>query len=92
MIRTWKHKGLRQFFDTGKKAGIHPGHERRLKIILQLLHAAIKPEDMNTPGMSFHKLVGNLSGVYAVSVSGNWRVTFRFCQGNAEDVHYVDYH
>jgi proteic killer suppression protein len=92
MIKTWKHKGLQRFFETGSKAGIKPAHERRLKIILQRLSAAIQAEDMNTPGMQFHGLVGPLKGFYAVSVSGNWRVVFMFNGQHAEDVDYVDYH
>lgn len=92
MIRTWKHKGLKLFFETGRKSGIVAAHERRLKIILQQLCAAIKPEDMNTPGMHFHKLTGNFSHFYSVSVNGNWRVIFKFNGEHAEDVNYIDYH
>lgn len=92
MIKSWKHKGLRIFFETGKVTGINPIYRRRLKIILQLLNAVGKPEDMNVPGMKFHKLTGNLSGFYAVFVSGNWRILFRFNHGNIEDVDYADYH
>lgn len=92
MIKSWKHKGLKIFYETGKKSGIMAIHEKRIKIILQRLDAAIKPEDMNTPGMSFHKLVGNLAGFYSVTVSGNWRIIFRFASQNATDVNYIDYH
>jgi proteic killer suppression protein len=92
MIKSWKHKGLRQFFETGNKAGIKPEHEKRLKIILQRLSAAISATDMNTPGMRLHKLSGDLAGFYSVSVSGNWRLIFRFDQQDAQDVDYVDYH
>lgn len=92
MIKTWKHKGLKQFFETGNKSGIIAVHEKKLKIILQRLSAAIKPEDMQTPGMQFHKLGGNFVGFYSVSVSGNWRIIFKFKEQNAEEVNYVDYH
>lgn len=92
MIKTWKHKGLQRFFETGSKAGIMPVHERRLKIILQRLSAAIQAEDMNTPGMRFHPLLGNRQCFYAVSVDGNWRVIFTFNGQHAEDVDYIDYH
>ena len=92
MIKTWKHKALRQFFDAGIKSGIIATHERRLKIILQRLHAAAKPKDMNTPSMKFHKLVGNFKGYYSVSVNGNWRVIFQFEGADACNVNYVDYH
>lgn len=92
MIKTWKHKGLKKFFETGSKSGIVVSHAKKLKIILQRLSAAIHPEDMHTPGMQFHKLTGHLSGFYSVSVSGNWRIIFKFKEHHAEDVNYVDYH
>ncbi|TAK73949.1 MAG: peptidase [Gammaproteobacteria bacterium] len=92
MIKSWKHKGLKQFFETGNRSGIVVSHEKRLKIILQRLNAAIKPEDMNTPGMQFHKLRGNFNEFYSVSVNGNWRVIFKFNEQDAEDVNYIDYH
>lgn len=92
MINSWKHKGLKNFFDSGNKSGIMPIHEKRLKIILQRLNAAVKPEDMSTPGMRFHKLEPRTKGYYSVSVSGNWRITFKFEGVNAIDVDYVDYH
>ena len=92
MIKSWKHKGLKIFFDTGDKSGITANHEKRLKIILQRLNAASSPDDMNTPGMKFHKLVGNLKGFYSVTVNGNWRVIFKFDSTNAINVNYIDYH
>jgi proteic killer suppression protein len=92
MIKTWNHKGLKRFFEEGSKAGIIASHERRIKIILQRLSAATVPEDMNTPGMQFHSLKGELKEYYPVSVSGNWRVIFKFNGKDASDVNYVDYH
>jgi proteic killer suppression protein len=92
MIKSWKHKGLKIFFDTGNKSGITASHENRLKIILQRLNAASNPDDMNTPSMNFHKLLGGLKGFYSVTVNKNWRVIFKFDSSNAIDVDYVDYH
>lgn len=92
MIKTWKHKGLQRFFKTRSKVGIQPAHERRLKIILQRLSAAVKLEDMHTPGMQFHPLSGTFKGFYAVSVSGNWRIIFTFNGQHAEEIDYIDYH
>ncbi|MGD9108571.1 MAG: type II toxin-antitoxin system RelE/ParE family toxin [Gammaproteobacteria bacterium] len=92
MIRTWKHKGLRNFFESGSIVGIQIGHVRKLKIILQQLNAAIQPEDMNTPNMNFHKLSGNLKNFYSVSVNKNWRVIFKFDGRDAILVDYYDYH
>ena len=69
-----------------------PAHEKRLKIILQRLNAAIAAKDMNTPGMNFHELKGDLKGFCSVSVSGNWRVIFEFEDNDAHLVDYLDYH
>jgi toxin HigB-1 len=92
MIKSWQHKGLKEFFLTGNKKSIMPVHKKRLKIILQRLNAAIQAEDMKTPGMNFHELRGDLKGFYAVSVSGNWRVIFAFEDNDAHLLDYLDYH
>lgn len=92
MIKSWQHKGLKKFYDTGVRSGIKPEHSTRLKIILQRLDAAAYADDMNTPGMRFHYLKGNLEGFYSVSVSGNWRVIFGFEGNDAVLVDYLDYH
>ncbi len=65
---------------------------KRLRQIPALLDTAFAAEDMNVPGLRFHQLKGELAGLYSVSVSGNWRVIFRFENGQALDVDLVDYH
>lgn len=92
MIKSWRHKGLKRFYDTGNKSGIVAAHEKRLKIILQRLNAATEAEDMDTPSMNFHPLKGNLKGFYAVTVNKNWRIIFAFDGANATEVDYTDYH
>lgn len=92
MIRSFKHKGLARFFEHGSAAGIQPAHAKKLRLILGRLHAATNPRDMNLPGLRLHELGGDRAGTWAVDVSGNWRVTFRFADGDAEDVDYEDYH
>ncbi len=92
MIKSWKHKGLKQFYETGSIKGIQAKHRIRLTIILQRLDAAIKPDDLNLPGMRFHSLKGKRKGYYSVSVSGNWRVIYKFENGHAILVSYLDYH
>ena len=89
MVKTFRHKGLQAFFETGSKAGIQPHHAVRLRRQLVRLDLARTPADMNVPGWGLHALTGNLAGQYAVSVSGNWRLTFGF---DGEDVSRVDYH
>ncbi len=92
MIRTFKHKGLAKFFETGTKSGIQAQHAERLRLILGTLNAAVTPEDMALPGLKLHPLKGARKGTWAVSVSGNWRITFQFIGADAEVVDYEDYH
>lgn len=92
MIRSFKHKGLAKFFKSGSPAGIQAAHEKRLRLILGRLNAAANAKDMDLPGLRLHELSGNRAGIWSVTVSGNWRVTFRFEDGDAEIVNYEDYH
>ena len=92
MIKSFKHKGLEDFFNTGKKKGIRPEHAKKLERILDRLNAANEVKDMNYPGSGLHKLSGNKQGQYAVKVSGNWRLFFEFVKGDVYVVDYDDYH
>lgn len=92
MIKSFEHKGLQAFFETGSKAGIQPHHAPKLARLLARLHAAKVSEDMNLPGWRLHPLVGGLAGHYSVSVNGNWRLTFRFDGGDAVLVDCQDHH
>ena len=92
MIRSFRHKGLAEFFLEGSTRKIRPEHPKRLRLILARLHAAREPRDMDLPGLRLHGLKGALAHAYAVDVSGNWRVVFGFDAGDAVDVDYVDYH
>jgi proteic killer suppression protein len=92
VIKSFRHKGLEDFFLTGSKAGIQPSHESRLRRQLGRLNESINPSDMNVPGWKFHSLTGNLAGHYSVWVNGNWRLTFTFEGMNAVLVDYQDYH
>jgi toxin HigB-1 len=92
MIRSFRHKGLARFFETGDASGIRPDHARKLRLILGRLHAAAQPGDVDLPGLRLHELAGNRAGTWAANVSGNWRVTFRFSGDDAEAVNYEDYH
>jgi proteic killer suppression protein len=92
MIRSFRHKGIEKFFLTGSKAGIQPGHAARLLDQLALLNAATRPTHMNVPGWKLHALSGELLNHWAVSVNGNWRLTFRFDGEDAILVDYQDYH
>jgi len=92
MIRSFKHKGLERFFLKGIKSGIQAKHASKLRLILGRLNASANPRDMNLPGQFLHQHSGELKGVWPVRVSGNWRVAFRFVDGDAEIVNYEDYH
>ena len=92
MIRSFKHKGLARFFETGSKSGIRAQHADRLRLILGRLSAASAHEDMSLPSLRLHQLKGPRKGTWAVWVSGNWRITFRFVEGDADVVDYEDYH
>ena len=92
MIKSFEHKGLKAFFETGNKAGIQPHHAPKLARQLAKLDLSRRPEDMNVPGWRLHALAGGLAGHYAVTVNGNWRLTFMFDGDDAVLVNYQDYH
>ena len=83
---------MEHFFLTGSKAGIQPKHAGRLRLQLTTLHLASSPQDMNRSGWNFHVVKGRLSGHWAVTVNGNWRLTFTFDGEDAILVDYQDYH
>jgi len=88
----FKHKGLERFFLRETTAGIQSKHAKRLRLILGRLSVAKEPRDMGLPGLHLHPLKGARHGTWAVQVSGNWRVTFRFVGPDVADVTYEDYH
>lgn len=92
MIKSWKHKGLKDFYFTGNTSGIISEHALRLKFILQLLNAASSPTQLKVPSLKFHKLKGKLKDCYSVTVRANWRVVFQFHNQDAILVDYIDYH
>jgi proteic killer suppression protein len=92
MIERFRDKGLKRLYDTGSLQGIRPEHANRLRLILARLDASQSPRDMGLPGLNLHPLKGQHKGFWAVSVSGNWRVIFRFENSDAVDVDYLDYH
>jgi proteic killer suppression protein len=92
VIKTFKHKGLQKFFDTGSVAGIQPYHKQKLRMRLIALDTATNIEDMNLPGFRLHSLKSDRKGLWAIDVSKNWRITFKFQDGNVYVVDYEDYH
>lgn len=92
MIVSFKHKGLERFFVSGSTRGIQAKHAVKLRLILARLHFAEKLDDIDFHGANLHPLKGNLANHYSVKVNANWRITFKFENGNAEIVDYQDYH
>jgi len=92
MIRSFRHKGLERFFDTGSKRGILPEHADKIARILDRLDVCISAADMNLPGYRLHELKGQEAGTWAVTVNANWRITFQFEGQDAVVVDYRDYH
>jgi toxin HigB-1 len=92
MIKSFRHKGLQRFFETGNKSGIQAAHAAKLRLLTAALNQAIKPEDLSAPAWALHPLKGDLKGHWALTVNGNWRVVFTFEGADAVLVDYRDYH
>ncbi len=92
MIKSFKHKGLQRYFETGTKAGIQAAHAARLRLQLTALNQATRPEDLSVPAWALHPLKGDLKGHWAITVNGNWRMVFAFEGVDAVLVDYRDYH
>lgn len=92
MIRSFRHKGLRRLYEDDDPRGVIGEHAEKLRDILARLDASASATDMDLPGFRLHPLKGDLKGFWAVTVRANWRVIFRFAEGDAMDLDYVDYH
>ena len=92
MIRSIRHKGLKRLYDDDDPRGVKAEHVEKVRDILVRLDAAVVIADMDMPGFKLHPLTGDRKGFWAVTVRANWRVIFRFEDGDAQDVDYIDYH
>lgn len=92
MIRSFRHKGLKRLFEDDERKGVRPDLLEKVENILFVLNRAKTPDDMNLPGFRLHPLKGGLKSFWAVTVRANWRIVFRFEDGEAADVDLVDYH
>ncbi|SJZ72391.1 type II toxin-antitoxin system RelE/ParE family toxin [Sediminibacterium ginsengisoli] len=92
MIVSFRHKGLRLYYEKGDASKLPARHVPKIRLILTRLDAASKPEELNVPGYNLHLLTGNLNGFWSVKVNGNYRILFRIESDNAHDVDYLDYH
>ena len=91
MIKSFKHKGLKQLFEEGSSSKVNPQQRAKCLRILDALDMALVPEDMNLPGWGFHGLQGKPKR-YSVTITGNWRITFEWKASDAIAVNYEDYH
>lgn len=92
MIKSFKHKDLQRFYTTGKTTGVEPKHAKRLRMLLAALDTAQTIEDMDVPGYRLHALKGSRKHLWSITVSGNWRLTFEFIDGDVFILNYEDYH
>jgi toxin HigB-1 len=92
MIESFRHKGLKQLFEDDNPKGVNAEHIRKLKQILALLDAANSVDGLDVQSFRLHALKGDLKGLWSITVRANWRVIFKFENGNASDVDLVDYH
>ena len=86
------HRGLRRFYERDEARALRYEHVERIHAILTVLRYADSPLDMDRPGWRLHALRGNMRGMWSVRVSGNWRIVFRFQDGEAVDINLIDYH
>jgi proteic killer suppression protein len=92
MIKSFKHKGLKNFYDLGNTAGIQAQHKEKIRMQLVALDTTSVIEDLDLPGFRLHSLKGKLKGLWAIDVNKNWRITFEFKAGDIYIVNYEDYH
>jgi proteic killer suppression protein len=92
MIKSFKHKGLEKFYESGSTKGIQANHAKKLRMQLAALDTAQSIDDMDIPGYRLHQLTGDRRGTWTITVNANWRLTFEFEDGNVYILNYEDYH
>lgn len=92
MIRRFRHRGLRRLYEDDDRREVNPEHAGKIARMLARLDEATRPEQLDLPGFRLHPLRGDLAGYWGITVRANWRIIFRFEQGDATDVDLVDYH
>ncbi|MFL9825321.1 type II toxin-antitoxin system RelE/ParE family toxin [Rhodoplanes sp. SY1] len=92
MIESFRHKGLKKLYEDDDRSRLPPELVERIRDILAALDAATTIEGLDRPSLRLHPLKGKLKGFWAVTVRANWRIVFRFRDGTAYDVDFLDYH
>jgi proteic killer suppression protein len=92
VIRSFRHRGLRRLYQNGDASKVQAEQAGRIADVLAHLDRAQRPTDLDLPGYRLHPLKGDMKGLWSVTISGNWRIVFRFKDGDAFDVDLMDYH
>ena len=92
MIVGFRHRGLQRLYEKGDRRRIQPEYIDKVEDVLARLDSATTPLALNLPGYRLHRLSGDLTGVWSITISGNWRIIFRFDDSEVTDVNFVDYH
>jgi proteic killer suppression protein len=92
MIKSFKHRGLKRFYERGDGSGLNAEYLEKIKNILTMLDVTTDLKELNLPSFRLHKLSGDLKGFWSVTVRSNWRIIFRFENEHVQDVDFVDYH
>jgi proteic killer suppression protein len=92
MIRRVRHRGLRRLYADDDRRGVNPEHVEKIARMLARLDVATQPADLDLPGFRLHPLTGDFAGYWSITVRANWRIIFRFEDGNVTDVDLLDYH
>lgn len=92
MIKSFKHKGLENFYKTGSLKGIQAIHQDKLNSLLAILNTMTTTDDLKLPSLRFHQLQGDKMNLYSITVQANWRLTFEFENENVYILDYTDYH
>lgn len=93
MIMSFRHKGLQRLYEEGSGRGLPADQVQKITNMLSVIDTAQEPDDIGLfPGWRLHQLKGDLEGFWSITVTGNWRIIFRFENGEASDVDYTDYH
>ena len=90
--KAFRHRGLRRLYEEDDHRGLNAEHIEKIARVLAFLSRAAKPEDLNLPGFRLHPLKGDLAGFWRVTLRANWRIVFKFENGDVTDVDLVDYH
>jgi len=92
MIKSFKSKKLEKAHNNDDFSDINPEYRERCRLLLSAIDVACLVTDLNQPSLNLHRLKGDRKNIWALTVRANWRITFKFEDGNAYILDYEDYH